>query len=285
MIIRRTAIILLALSFAVPAMAFGPATHIWIARQVTGQSHPALMYGATAPDMSEVADLVLGNAAMGSAFRQLTHYEYGRLSPSPFADGYATHNERCGADAYAHGHRDFDTDEWVEGYVIELADELSADTGADPTAAHGYIELALDMLMRREHGAGTGVQLLAASLLAGPGPTIDSVEAFSGEFADDADLSSIEASAVVALSDRAFRLALLVYGLQLVRPEAYTTRIVPVAFMVYDGVDYNTATFRLGRAIQLCEARFAELDDVPAFVEDGLSRDLLPSPAPADDSE
>jgi hypothetical protein len=138
------------------APAFNPATHIYIADQLFPESpHKVdLYYGSTAPD---IANFVTNVEHWPTAFRD-THYRFKDLRGSAigptqmaFANGWLTHNEKWGADYYAH--TNYPTGEgWSgKGYVDEKIDELT-DPEAFPSLpsdfAHYAIEVAIDYLLQ-----------------------------------------------------------------------------------------------------------------------------------------
>jgi hypothetical protein len=142
--------------------AFNPATHLYIAERVFPNSVQKidLYYGSIAPDLVYYV-LQPDKWPTPTAFED-THYEYINLRPyawgptqRAFAKGWLTHNEKWGADYYAHIN---------PGYVIDKASLLSAKTGIRPEFAHYAIEVAIDLLLKR-NDAEIGEKLLKASLL------------------------------------------------------------------------------------------------------------------------
>ncbi|MBN2311980.1 MAG: hypothetical protein JXR94_23585 [Candidatus Hydrogenedentes bacterium] len=264
---RRLIVLSVGLGISCVALAFGPATHAWLARRITGESSPAVLYGSTAPDLSEFASEVLGDDDLHSAMRHLTHREFELLRPSAFAEGFATHNGTWGADAYAHGYRDAETQEWVEGYVAARATQLQNETGLSAAYASTYIEAAVDVLVRRDFGRGEGRGLLRAALLAGMSPARDIVDAFAGPLADEMEgMSEREAERMLRISHGAIRVGVAVYGSQLAKSESYLMTVVPLALSLYDGSDFATASLRFGRALQLCEDYEAELERIVPLI-------------------
>ncbi len=159
--------IILAILNPIQGQAFNPAAHIYIAGKVAKQVWPFIFdktdfyYGTVAPDLSSYTD----NWPLGFCE---THYRYIRL-PYPwwnliqkaFAQGWQIHNEKWGADLYAHGNCQYsspcslqncDYDGYVPVQAGILAETFSASTGNTilldhPDLAHFAIEVAIDLLL------------------------------------------------------------------------------------------------------------------------------------------
>lgn len=148
---------------------FNSATHIYIAEQVFRNCTDKinLYYGSIAPDLA----LYVANQYEWSTAFDDTHYLYKDLRPyvggfikKAFAKGWLTHNEEWGADHYAHIEYPIDGGSSNIGYVIEKADSLSSGTGLDPEFAHFVIEVAIDLLLKKDDPI-LGEKLLWANLL------------------------------------------------------------------------------------------------------------------------
>jgi hypothetical protein len=155
----------------VPARAFNPAAHIYIADHVlpTCVDKTNLFYGSIAPDLSQYADEQKWlDSFVG------THYTYANLAgyasgvtQKAFAAGWFSHNEYNGADHYAHGV--WDGTKYVGGYVTDQALALIAlIPNLTPDFAHFAIETAIDLLLKEEHDRSLGTKLLMANLLRSP---------------------------------------------------------------------------------------------------------------------
>jgi hypothetical protein len=153
--------------FAIPAQAFNPATHLYIADNVFPYcgNKIDLYYGSFAPDLAlYVANLEVN---WSTAFED-THYTYMDLrsdafgsTQKAFAKGWLTHNEAWGADHWAHI-------EYLDkgGYVIEKAGELlNSFSFLDDDFAHYAIEVAIDLLLKNNHDHKLGAKLLVANWL------------------------------------------------------------------------------------------------------------------------
>jgi len=149
------------------AQAFNPAAHIYIADQVFKDCSRKinLYYGSIAPDL---AMYVTMPAKWPTAFDD-THHDYIDLrscalgsTQKAFAKGWLTHNEEWGADHYAHG------TEGNPGYVIEKAELLLDQTDLlsdnDIDFAHYAIEVAIDLLVKKNDDPNLGGKLLISNL-------------------------------------------------------------------------------------------------------------------------
>lgn len=152
-----------------PADAFSSATHIYIADQALPNTSASnkLYYGSIAPDL---ALYVLSPEKWPTSFED-THYDYIDLrtyargtKQKTFALGWLTHNEEWGADYYAH----ISYQPGSSGYVTEKAQILSTMTGLAPEFAHYAIEVAIDLLVKRNQDPEVGQKLLRAAMLRSP---------------------------------------------------------------------------------------------------------------------
>ena len=153
--------------FAIPAQAFNPATHLYIADNVFPYctNKIDLYYASFAPDLA----LYVANPEVNwpTAFDD-THYTYMDLrsdafgsTQKAFAKGWLTHNEAWGADHWAHIEY-----QGNDGYVIEKAGILLMYypfLGDD--FAHYAIEVAIDLLLKNNHDHKLGAKLLVANWL------------------------------------------------------------------------------------------------------------------------
>lgn len=149
------------------AHAFNSAAHLYIAEQVFQECTPQidLFYGSIAPDLS----LYVAKSEKWPTSFEDTHYNFIDLrsdalgfTQKAFAWGWLTHNEVWGADYYAHIEYPPGND---KGYVIEKAATLSTQTGLDPEFAHYVIEVAIDLLLKKNDDQKLGEKLLLANLL------------------------------------------------------------------------------------------------------------------------
>ena len=264
--VRTVALAAVAAS-GVVAAAFGPATHAWLAEQITGSSRPSLLYGAIAPDMDAVYSLLLKDNDRHAALRNLTHRQFDLLPPGPFATGFATHNSLWGADSYAHAKAGPQQSKSDEPYFPAVARQLAQETGLSLDHANTYVEAAVDYLLRRDHGPRVGANLVQAALLSGHGTRQAAIDAFADPLAEAlGDESPAGARHTIFIADTVFRLGALIYGSQLARDPDYLMTVMPLVLALYDNTDYRTASLRFARTIQLCEAYAPELQQIAAHV-------------------
>ncbi len=251
------------------AFAWGPATHAYIAVESTGSRHPAVVYGAMAPDMDHAS---LTDAQVRGALRSLTHGEFDLLGESAFALGFATHNGLWGADSRAHGYIDPDTSQFVNGYMIERSEILSAETGLSRGQAETVLEGAVDMLICTELAPETGPMMFWGALLAGPNGRREMMAAFAGPLASAVpELTEGEAEDIVGQNSDLFMWAALIYGSQLGSPKSYLRFVYPLALSVYVGTDFPTAAAVFTRAIELCSDYEVMMDVTIEAVQEGLA--------------
>lgn len=142
--------------------AFNSGAHIYIVDRVFpfALNKINLYYGSIAPDISMYVEDPLD---WPDAFDE-THYdaiklpyEWWNLTQKAFAKGWQTHNEKWGADKYAH---------ILPGYVIERATTLVyilQPYNLDPELAHFAIETAIDILLVQNNDPLLGLKLLWAA--------------------------------------------------------------------------------------------------------------------------
>ncbi len=162
--------ILLVFVFLVPAaFAWGPATHVYITKQVQNENLELKnqMYGAVAPDVNQVI-----SSDQLSPFFFATHYDFmkvwdtaknGTTAQKSLAYGFVTHNESWGADYTAHiSSRTLNPN---TGYVIQKANVLCMVMTQQLTAAgmgayagllttdncHFVLEYGIDLMIRQQN--------------------------------------------------------------------------------------------------------------------------------------
>jgi hypothetical protein len=122
--------ILLTVMFSTSAFAWGPATHTYIVDQLNGRGEKAdQLYGAVMPDIN-----LLLSADGQSPYFQSTHYDFTNVwtvaanshseAYKGLAFGFASHNEKWGADYSAHIHSLRYPEFQQGGYVIKKSQEL-----------------------------------------------------------------------------------------------------------------------------------------------------------------
>jgi hypothetical protein len=147
------------------SQAFNPGTHLYIADKVCPSCGPKsdFYYGAIAPDLA----LYVGDQAKWPTSFLDTHYLFMDLrtaartsSQQAFAKGWLTHNEQWGADFYAHGHPPY----LPGGYVVQKAKAIASAYGVDEELAHYLVEVAVDLLVKKNDDPKIGLKLLNAVL-------------------------------------------------------------------------------------------------------------------------
>ena len=237
--LRSTLAVLLVLSFlALPqaALAWGTATHVYIAKrlgQQLGLANAQEMYGATLPDFPT---LMFGYKYSPYLYTQ-THSQFMnlvRLAPLGYqralAYGFASHNEEWGADFTAHRKA---LGGGAAGYVNQklpavtvplylsvvaflnganVSNAVQVATALTPVLADTCIESAVDLLVSENEFAGVGVEMMLASgLRASFAPTL-LTSAYAKGLADTAGISQSAAAAIISAAEAKNREYLTTYG-------------------------------------------------------------------------
>jgi hypothetical protein len=155
--------------------AFNSATHIYIAERVFPFAFDKinLYYGSIAPDLSMYVNQPQNwpDAFMETHYSITLPYAWWDLTQRAFAKGWQTHNEKWGADFYAHG-----TYPNYDGYVITQAIELATipdfeiylDKPPYYELAHFAIEVAVDLLLIKNQDPILGLKLFWAAKYRSP---------------------------------------------------------------------------------------------------------------------
>ena len=248
--LSSVAIILTVSILSTTVLAWGPATHTYLAKELgnrCGIMNMQEMYGSVVPDMFNV---MFGDPDQPYLWYQ-THYNFMKVVDrakfgrrKAFAYGFASHNEAWGADFTAHikaltidgdnstDEEDNSVDE-EKGYVIiktkKLAPKLVPGIEAFLTAkdiphtpelveelalrlANPNIEFAVDVLVSENEDRHIGIRmLLAARFRSLFIPTLLS-RAYARDFADYADITLEEAILKIVWAEREFRGYMEVYG-------------------------------------------------------------------------
>lgn len=150
--------------------AFNSATHIYIAERVFpfALDKINLYYGSIAPDLSMYVNQPQNwpDAFMETHYSITLPYAWWNPTQRAFAKGWQTHNEKWGADFYAHG-----TYPNYYGYVITQAITLATIPGFEMylytppyfEMAHFAIEVAIDLLLLEDHDPSLGLKLFLAA--------------------------------------------------------------------------------------------------------------------------
>ncbi len=242
------------------AIAWGPATHVYILKHVNGLTTLPAVYGAMAPDCCSA---IRDNPTIRSNFRHLTHYEFELLDPDWFAIGFATHNNQWGADYYAHLYYDPEADDIYSTIKIR---QLSNEFGLTMQEAEDVFEGAIDYLVRREWGPSLGYLIAASAAQSSYGQRL--VDTYAQPLAQRVSgLSEQQAAQEIEDACTAFQILTEIYGEHLTQDIEELNTIIPSILARYLGCDTETATIYFERAVEICQDDYrAELLCVAAEV-------------------
>jgi hypothetical protein len=226
--------------------AWGQATHAYFAKAVAGGNPNFLeMYGAMVPDLF---NLMTDSPDYDYLYDQ-THYHYGKVTRKslgtdlkPFAFGFATHNQRMGADRTAHLHGRTVKGGYIIGKRTSLALQIRPDLTtilenagvpfalfvAGPAAtglAESFIEAAIDLLIKRNEDPSIGAEILQAAQDRPSSVPDLLVASYARDFARHLDLTDEEAAGLIREAEADFQQLMIGYGeiLSLEEPEALQT--------------------------------------------------------------
>jgi hypothetical protein len=264
-------VLVLAVSAALPAMAWGPGGHSVIAagaaveRGIAFPSNHLLLqviYGATAPDLAWGAGEPLSSALGAATHDSPGCFEPWRLArPSSkaerfFAGAWVSHNQEWGADHYAHMEYPLPsaTSEPRPGYVVDRAGLLAASEGVPEEIAHYYIETAVDPLVDQQVP-----ELSLGSMLARASYQRDSrlPSLLAKSYRDVPGASGI----VVRLLEAEFRASLAAYGETLALPTGPDDAAFAAGMALLYGMTLQESASCLAAAKALCqdpEAHYAD---------------------------
>lgn len=256
MLKQKFFIVGLILALLVPAsiFAWGSATHAYFAKHLgSNKSYVNMqeMYGAMVPDMF--------NVMFGSRYynylRSQSHEEFqkvmNRASTSnmkAFAFGFASHNDVWGADFTAHrAGRTTPGIGYVEAHVDNLESTFEAailqillDNNIDaeqaktwakqfaPSMAHGAVETAVDMLIKRNEDPSIGARITAASRFRSPSVPYLLIAAYAEDFAKEFGLNIFAASGIIVGAEAGFREFASYYGYMFTKKEADLIQLLSI---------------------------------------------------------
>ena len=252
-------LILGAILVSLQGYAWGPLGHVYIAEQITDRSDADTLFGAIIPDLGQ---MVFDDRAVSVDIRRATHFHHDALPlDSPFAEGFWTHNQQWGGDAFAHFYFVPGTEEIVFGYVDTRAEQLAGEFGLEQRQCGIYIHMAVDYSLRRDHGRQLGFDLLMAVLSADPALHEHIGEVFAPLVVEGGSaLSQEEAHARLVQSAWLFRAFMAFYSSQMAADTDWLKAVLPIGAMLYSRVDYVTSVALFTRALELCEDYQAEFD-------------------------
>ena len=225
------------------ALAWGSATHSYFAKKLgknNGYINLQEMYGAVVPDMF---NLMFGHPYRNYLWTQ-THYEFMKLVDvakigigKAFAYGFASHNEKWGADYTAHICAVLNPG---EGYVVaktnmlapllepkitefliangipytpELVQELSL------AFADSSVESAIDLLVSQNEDKQVGAQMALAAQLRNLFVPFLLAKAYAQDLAQQPDMTNYQATSLIFNAEKQFREYIKSYGIMLTKDE------------------------------------------------------------------
>lgn len=243
-------------SLLIPMSIFGwgYATHAYFADHL-GKTGYYLnlqeMYGSMAPDMF--------NPFSGSPYfnylRLQTHEQFDKVVShartkglKAFAYGFTSHNDVWGADFTAH--HDGRTTPGI-GYITAQVNVLAPafqdsiervllDNHIDslqakeiatefaPSIAHGLVEVAIDVLVKRNNDSRIGTKIVQAALFRSSAISPLLVAAYAADFAREFDLNLIVATATIVAAEKTFKEFMSYYGYMFSRNESELIRLITV---------------------------------------------------------
>jgi hypothetical protein len=236
------------------ALAWGPATHCYIASCVVGEENPNVLLGAMLPDCNA---LILHNPAQATQLNRLTHREFDRLEPSAFATGFKTHNALWGADYYAHLFFDSNAEDIYSTVKIR---QLSKEFGLEMSQAEDVFEMCVDIQLRMNMGPSLGVAIVNA----GEADDMDHeqimVDAFAAELASSVDgLSPEQAEQDIRAAVQVHKLLIVTFGEKLQLSEEEIHAAIPSLLKIYLRVDEETAVTYYRRGLEITADCMQEL--------------------------
>jgi len=230
------------------AAAWGPATHAHLAERILGSSHPDVLYGAMAADVSGA---VL-DRSLRPPFATLTHGERNALEPGDFATGFATHNGRWGTDRYAHSHHNPDAPEiWSTRKIRQFCDEFDLDS----QIGEGLLDITVEYLIRLERGPEFGAAIIESAR--------DSHEAalaaaFAPRLAKHTGITPDRAAHEIRRAARLFQVLVQTYGQQLAQDEDYLQYLADRAIVLLTGRDLEESRRIFSRVVAVCRDDYRE---------------------------
>jgi len=223
----------------IPSQAFpwGPATHAYLANELSREKLDSneicdAIYGAMLPDLF---NLMLESRDYEYWVVQ-THYhptklknKARRMGLDAFAFGFVSHNERWGADYIAHRRKRVKE----ESYVVrkarfldyQLRPQLEAvleEAGLpwafwwagqiSPDLSHTLIEVAVDLLIKRNEYPAIGLEMLRSSTVRSPAIPDLLVAAYGRGFAHHMGISYEEASQLIRDAEEEFQNETIHFG-------------------------------------------------------------------------
>ncbi len=254
-----------ALLFALPAHAWGPVTHAYIALQIFPDAPPALLFGAMVADMNGFSGL---GGKGDSTLKHLTHREAERLAPSPFQRGLLTHDSDWGGDSYAHAYFHQPTDKL---YPLRVFEQLSGETGITMNNAEDLIESVMDYVICRDMGRGFVRKLLDAVNAAGPAEEQALVDAYAVPLTERMpELTREKAEMAIRRAFRFEKTALKWTACFMLTSDKYQRALAPCMISLGTGIRFAVAGECTRRGIALCADWRTNLDRIALEMGDKM---------------
>lgn len=246
-----------ALLSALPAQAWGPMTHAYIASQIFRDAPPALLFGAMVADMDGFSGL---GEKGDSSIKHLTHREAKLLAPSPFRLGLLTHDGDWGADSYAHAYFHMPTEKL---YPLRVYQQLSSETGITMNNAEDVTETVVDYVICRDLGRPFVQKILDAVNAVGPAEEQALVDAYAGPLMERMpELTRERAEKTLRKAFQCEKVALRFTAAFMLLSDKVQRALWP--YMISLGVDIKIATAEkcTQRGIELCADWRPNLDQI-----------------------
>ncbi len=246
-----------ALVSPLPAYAWGPIAHAYIASQIFPDAPPALLFGAMVADMNEFSGL---GEKGSSSLKHLTHRQAKLLAPSPFALGLLTHDADWGADSYAHAYFHMPTGKM---YPLRVYEQLSSETGITMNNAEDVIEGVVDYVICRDMGRAFVRRILDAVNAAGPAEEQALVDAYAGPLMERMpELTREKAETTLRKAFQCERVALRCTACFMLVSDKVQRALAPYMISLGTGVRFAIAGNCTQRGIELCADWRPNLDQI-----------------------
>lgn len=246
-----------ALMSALPAHAWGPIAHAYIASQIFPDAPPALLFGAMVADMNEFSGLGEDGS---SSLKHLTHREAKLLAPSPFRLGLLTHDADWGADSYAHAYFHMPTEKM---YPLRVYEQLSQETGITMNNAEDVIETVVDYVICRDLGPSFVRKILDAVKAVGPAEEQALVDAYAGPLMERMpELTREKAEMTLRKAFRCERVALRCTACFMLVSDKVQRALAPYMIALGAGIRFAIAGTCTERGIELCADWRPNLDQI-----------------------
>lgn len=243
--------------------AWGPATHAYFAKELSqGRLDSQEIYGATAPDIFNL----MFSPPYYAYLADQTHHRFikvkrkaWKLKLSSFAFGFVSHNENWGSDYTAH----LNGRTTQKGYVttksyllapklrpqlqsilendeVPFASLLAAQLA--PKLAHGFIEIGIDLLVKRNEDSAIGLELSHSAQNRSNSIPYLLVVAYGKGLALHGDLSFDEASEIIRRNEEEFQQMMASYGEILDQEESEAMQELAVRGVVMVNTFLKSAT-------------------------------------------